>query len=60
MWRHTRVEGGGFKNVTTCNKDGGGVKKSWNSCDVIYGWPLIIIIIIKVIIIIPININSCL
>ena len=20
--------------------DGGGVKKSWNSCDVIYGWPL--------------------
>ena len=22
-------------------RGGGGVKKSWNSCDVIYGWPLI-------------------
>ena len=21
-------------------QDGGGIKKSWNSCDVIYGWPL--------------------
>ena len=27
--------------MTTCDKDGGGVKKSWNSFDVIYGWPLI-------------------
>ena len=26
--------------MTTCDKDGGGVKKSWKSCDVIYGWPL--------------------
>ena len=26
--------------MTTCDKDGGGVKKSWNSYDVIYGWPL--------------------
>ena len=31
---------GGLRNVTTCDKDGRGVKKSWNSCDVIYGWPL--------------------
>ena len=34
MWR------GGLKNVTTCDKDGGGVKKSWDSCDVIYVWSL--------------------
>ena len=27
--------------MTTCEKHGGWVKKSWNSCDVIYGWPLI-------------------
>ena len=27
--------------MTTCDKDGGGVKKSWNLCDVIYGWSLI-------------------
>ena len=26
--------------MTTCDKDGGGVKKSLNSCDIIYGWPL--------------------
>ena len=32
---------GGLIIVTNCDKDGGGVKKSWNSCDVIYGWPLI-------------------
>ena len=25
--------------MTTCDKDGGGLKKLWNSCDVIYGWP---------------------
>ena len=35
--------GGDLRNVTTCDK-GGGVKKSWNSCDVIYGWPLIYIL----------------
>ena len=40
MWRHTKV-GGDLRNVTTCDKEGGGVKKSLNSCDVIYGWPLI-------------------
>ena len=33
--------GGDLRNVTTCDKDEGGVKKSWNSCDLIYGWPLI-------------------
>ena len=32
--------GRSLENVTTCDKDGGGVKKSWNSCEVIYGWPL--------------------
>ena len=32
--------GGGLRNVTTCDMDGGGVNKSWNSCDVIYAWPL--------------------
>ena len=26
--------------MTTCDKDGGGVKKSLNLCDVIHGWPL--------------------
>ena len=31
--------GGDLRNVTTCDK-GEGVKKSWNSCDVIYGWLL--------------------
>ena len=31
---------GGLRNVTTCDKDGGRVKKSWNLCDEIYGWPL--------------------
>ena len=30
MWRHTRWQ------------EGEGVKKSWNSCHVIYGWPLIL------------------
>ena len=25
--------------MNTCDKDEGGVKQSWNSCDVIYGWP---------------------
>ena len=28
-----------LRNVITCDKDGGGVKKSRNLCDVIYGWP---------------------
>ena len=40
IWCHTRL-GGGLRNVTICDKDGGGVKKSWNLCDLIYGWPLI-------------------
>ena len=40
MWRYTRW--GGLRNVTTFDKDGRGVRKSWNSCDVIYGWPLIL------------------
>ena len=31
---------GSQKCVTTCDKDGGGVNKSWNSCYVIYGCPL--------------------
>ena len=26
--------------MSTCDEDGRGVKKSRNSCDVIYGWPL--------------------
>ena len=39
MRRHTRLGGGGLRNVTTSEKGGGGVKKSWNSCDVIYGRP---------------------
>ena len=26
--------------MTKCDKDGGRVKNSWNSCDVIYRWPL--------------------
>ena len=26
--------------MTTCDNDEGGVKKSYYSCDVIYGWPL--------------------
>ena len=30
----------GLRNVTTCDKDGGGFKKLRKSCDVIYGWPL--------------------
>ena len=37
MWRHPSK--GGLRIETTCYKDGGGVEKSWNSCDVIYGWP---------------------
>ena len=37
MWFHTRW---GLRNVTTCDKGGGGLKKSWNLCDVIYEWPL--------------------
>ena len=36
----TLGRGGGPRNVTTCEKDGGGIKKLCNSCDVIYGWPL--------------------
>ena len=39
MGRHTGL-GGGLRNVTTYDKDGRGIRKSWNSCDVIYGWPL--------------------
>ena len=35
------LDRGDLRNVTTSGKDGGGVKKSLNSCDVIYGWPLI-------------------
>ena len=31
---------GGLRNVTICDKDEGGVKKSLDSCDVIYRWPL--------------------
>ena len=26
--------------MTICDKDGGGVNKTWNSCDIIYGCPL--------------------
>ena len=35
--------GGGLRNVTTCDKDGEGVKKSWNSYDVIYSWLFLLI-----------------
>ena len=38
MWRYTMWWD--LKNVTTGDKDGGGAKKLWNSCDLIYGWPL--------------------
>ena len=36
---------GGLRNVTTCDKDGGGVQKSLNLCNVISRWPLIAILI---------------
>ena len=37
MWRHTRWGGVSEMWLSVTR---GGVKKSWNSCDVIYGWPL--------------------
>ena len=39
MWLHTSG-GGVLRQVTICDNDSGGVRKSWNSCDVIYQWSL--------------------